>query len=324
MAHPRTKLTVFGRQLLVLRVETLGWPVAHAAAMQGISRATGYKWVRRYRAEGQTGLFDRSSRPRRSPRALSPDQVQAILAARIDRRWGPHRLAPLTGRPRSTVYATLRRAGLSRLQDADRKDWIPIRYEACHPGALLHQDHKKLGRVPDGGGHRIRGRTAATHSHGVGYDHFEVVIDDRSRVGFVIPVPDERPASAVLALELAAAEFARLGVRIERVLTDNGGPYRSRAYAAAMTARRPPQADPAIPPADQRQGRALHQDAPRRVGLCPALSVKRRAPGSSRGLGRLLQSRAHPHRSCRPRPDGRSCQQRPWGISCARSWISGQ
>jgi transposase InsO family protein len=235
VAHPRTKLTVFGRQLLVLRVETLGWPVAHAAAMQGISRATGYKWLRRYRAEGESGLSDRSSRPRRSPRALSPDQVQAILAARIDRRWGPHRLAPLTGHPRSTVYATLRRAGLSRLQDADRTTGIPIRYQACHPGALLHQDHKKLGRVPDGGGHRIRGRTAATHSHGVGYDHFEVVIDDRSRVGFVIPVPDERPASAVFALELAAAEFARLGVRIERVLTDNGGPYRSRAYAAAMT-----------------------------------------------------------------------------------------
>jgi transposase InsO family protein len=235
VAHPRTKLTVFGRQLLILRVETLGWPVAHAAAMQGISRATGYKWLRRYRAEGEPGLVDRSSRPRRSPRALSPDQVQAIMAARIDRRWGPHRLAPLTGHPRSTVYATLRRAGLSRLQDADRTTGVPIRYQACHPGALLHQDHKKLGRVPEGGGHRIRGRTAETHSHGVGYDHFEVVIDDRSRVGFVIPVPDERPASAVFALELAAAEFARLGIRIERVLTDNGGPYRSRAYAAAMT-----------------------------------------------------------------------------------------
>jgi len=234
VAHPRTKLTVFGRQLLILRVETLGWPVAHAAAMQGISRATGYKWLRRYRAEGDTGLFDRSSRPRHSPRALSRDQVQAIMAARIERRWGPHRLAPLTGHPRSTVYATLRRNGLSRLQDADRTTGIPIRYQACHPGALLHQDHKKLGRVPEGGGHRTRGRMAETHSRGVGYDHFEVVIDDRSRVGFVIPVPDERPGSAVFALERAAVEFARLGVRIERVLTDNGGSYRSRAYAATL------------------------------------------------------------------------------------------
>ena len=234
MAHPRTKLTVFGRQLLISRVEALGWPVAQAAAMQGVSRATAYKWVRRYRAEGESGLRDRSSRPRRSPRALPIEQAQAILAARIERRWGPHRLAPLTGHPRSTIYATLRRAGLSRLRDADRSTGAPIRYQACHPGALLHQDHKKLGRVPTGGGHRIHGRTKATRSQALGYDHFEVVIDDRSRVAFVVQVADERPAGAARALELAAIEFARLGVRIERVLTDNGGPYRSHAYAATL------------------------------------------------------------------------------------------
>jgi len=234
VAHPRTKLTVFGRQLLISRVEALGWPVAQAAAMQGVSRATAYKWVRRYRAEGESGLRDRSSRPRRSPRALPIEQAQAILAARIERRWGPHRLAPLTGHPRSTIYATLRRAGLSRLRDADRSTGAPIRYQACHPGALLHQDHKKLGRVPDGGGHRIHGRTKATRSQALGYDHFEVVIDDRSRVAFVVQVADERPAGAARALELAAIEFARLGVRIERVLTDNGGPYRSHAYAATL------------------------------------------------------------------------------------------
>jgi transposase InsO family protein len=234
VAHPRTKLTVFGRQLLVSRVESLGWPVAQAAAMQGVSRATAYKWVRRYRAEGEPGLLDRSCRPRRSPRALSADQAQAIIAARIERRWGPHRLAPLTGHPRSTIYAALRRAGLSRLRDADRSTGAPIRYQACHPGALLHQDHKKLGRVPDGGGHRIHGRSKASRSQSLGYDHFEVVIDDRSRVAFVVPVPDERPAGAARALELAAIEFARLGVRIERVLTDNGGPYRSHVYAATL------------------------------------------------------------------------------------------
>jgi len=234
VGHPRTKLTVFGRQLLIARVEALGWPVAHAAAMQGVSRATAYKWLCRYRAEGDTGLLDRSSRPRRSPRALSADQAQAIVVARVERRWGPHRLAPLTGHPRSTVYAALRRAGLSRLHDADRPTGIPVRYQACHPGALLHQDHKKLGRVPDGGGHRIHGRTTAMRSRALGYDHFEVVVDDRSRVAFVVPVPDERPASAVRALELAATEFARLGVRVERVLTDNGGSYRSYAYAATL------------------------------------------------------------------------------------------
>jgi len=234
VGHRRTKLTVFGRQLLVNRVEALGWPVAHAAAMQGISRATAYKWLRRYRAEGEAGLIDRSSRPHRSPHALSADQAQAIVSARIDRRWGPHRLAPLTGHPRSTIYAALRRAGLSRLRDADRATGIPVRYLACHPGALVHQDHKKLGRVPAGGGHWLHGRRRESRSQALGYDHFEVVIDDRSRVAFVVPVPDERPAGAARALELAAIEFARLGVRIERVLTDNGGPYRSHAYAATL------------------------------------------------------------------------------------------
>jgi transposase len=219
---------------LIARVEGLGWPVAQAAAMQGISRATGYKWLRRYRAEGDLGLLDRSSRPRRSPRALPPDQAQVIVAARVERRWGPHRLAPLTGHPRSTIYATLRRAGLSRLPETDRPTGIPVRYQACHPGALLHQDHKKLGRVPDGGGHRIHGWQPGRRKTGLGYDHVEVVIDDRSRVAFVVPVPDDRPASAARALELAATEFARLGVRIERVLTDNGGPYRSDAYAATL------------------------------------------------------------------------------------------
>ena len=88
--------------------------------------------------------------------------------------------------------------------------------------------------MPDGGGHRIHGRTKATRSQALGYDHFEVVVDDRSRVAVVVPVADERPAGAARALELAAIEFARLGVRIERVLTDNGGPYRSHAYAATL------------------------------------------------------------------------------------------
>jgi transposase len=92
VAHPRPRLSVFSRQLLVSRVEAQAWPVAHAAAMQGISRATAYRWLRRYRTEGEAGLLDRSSRPHRSPRALSRDRELAILAARVDRRWGPRRL----------------------------------------------------------------------------------------------------------------------------------------------------------------------------------------------------------------------------------------
>ena len=165
-----------------------------------------------------------------------------ILAARVQWRYGPDRLGPLLGRPPSTVHRVLARRGLSRLRDADRVTTAPIRYVACHPGALVHQDHKKQGRIPDGGGWRVRGRVDAPH-HGhsnVGYEHLEVVVDDASRYAVVVPVPDETAASASAALELAAVEFARLGIKIERVLTDNGAGYRSNSYrntVAALGAR---------------------------------------------------------------------------------------
>jgi len=143
MAHPKGRLTVFSRQLLVSRVEA-GWPAAHVAEQLGISRATAYKWVRRYRAEGAAGLLDRSSRPHRSPRRLGPAVEAEILAARAEWRYGPDRLGPLLGRPPSTVHRVLARRGFSRLRDADRVTAAPIRYIACRPGALVHQDHKKL------------------------------------------------------------------------------------------------------------------------------------------------------------------------------------
>ena len=233
MAHARAKLTVAGRQLLVARISA-GYTIARAAEAQGVSRATATKWLRRYRLEGLPGLVDRSSRPKLSPRRLDEGAERAILAARQTSRYGPHRLAYLTGRPRSTCYAVLRRHGLSRLADADRVTGAPVRYVACHPGALLHQDHKKLGRVPDGGGHRVLGRTPATKHRGTGYDHFEVFIDDASRLAHVVVVPDERPAATVQALEQALAWFAARGIHVERVLTDNGSNYRSRAYAAEL------------------------------------------------------------------------------------------
>jgi transposase InsO family protein len=238
VAHRRARLTVFGRQLIVARVEA-GWPAAHVAEQLGISRATAYKWIRRHRAEGPAGLEDRSSRPRRSPRRLSPTVEAEILAARTTWRYGPDRLGPLLGRPPSTVHRVLARRGLSRLGDADRVTTAPIRYVACHPGALVHQDHKKQGRIPDGGGHRALGRTTEARAlkTGVGYDHLEVVIDDASRLAVVVPVPDESGASAAFALEMAATEFAKFGIAIERVMTDNGLAYtRARAYAAVLEA----------------------------------------------------------------------------------------
>jgi hypothetical protein len=113
----------------------------------------------------------------------------------------------------STVHRVLARNRCSRMRDADRVTLAPVRYEACHPGALVHQDHKKLGRIPDGGGWRALGRELAPHhNHSrVGYDHLEVVIDDASRYAVVVPVPDETSASSIAALETAVAEFARMG-----------------------------------------------------------------------------------------------------------------
>ena len=236
VGHRNARLSVFSRQLLVDRVIVLGKPVAMVATELGVSRATGYKWVRRYRAEGEPGLDDRSSRPRRSPHALSQAQIELILDARVNRHFGPHRLAYLTGHPRSTISDVLARAGMSRLDQADKLTGAPLRYVACHPGALIHQDHKKLGRIPDGGGHRVLGRELAPNRHrGHGYDHFEVFIDDATRLGFVALVDDERPASAVAALERAAAFYAARGMRIERLMTDNGSAYRSRAYGLALS-----------------------------------------------------------------------------------------
>jgi len=231
--HPRPRLSVFSRQLLVRRVAG-GWPVARVAEQLGISRATAYKWVRRYRVEGERGLFDRSSRPHRSPRQLSNAAEAEILVARARWRYGPDRLGPLLGRPPSTVHRVLARRGFSRLRDADRVTAAPVRYVACHPGALLHQDHKKLGRIPDGGGWRAVGREHRRHPEHrtTGYEHLEVIVDDASRYAVVVPVPNETAASAIRALEVAAAEFARLGVRIERVLTDNGTAYKTQFDAA--------------------------------------------------------------------------------------------
>ena len=240
MAHRTARLNLFGRQLLIDRVLGEGWTVATAAEAQGISRATGHKWVRRYRLEGPAGLADRSSRPHRSPHATPARDVQRIVGARQAWRWGPDRLGPLLGYPASTVGAVLRRSGLPRLADIDRPTGLPVRrYEVCHPGALVHQDHKKLGRIPDGGGHRAHGRsTEMRRKPKLGYDHVEVIVDDRSRRSVVVPVPDESGASAATALTQALAAFAADGIAVERVLTDNGLAYRSNIYRAVLGERR--------------------------------------------------------------------------------------
>ncbi|MGH2590868.1 MAG: leucine zipper domain-containing protein, partial [Actinomycetota bacterium] len=182
VAHRRARLTPFGRWLIVHRVNDLGWPVARAAEMSGVSRATAHKWLRRHREGGLHGLEDRSSAPHRRPRALSEPQVRRICRARVRAKVGPHRLGPQLGHPRSTVYGVLRRRGLHRLDRLDRPTGAPIRrYERERPGELVHVDVKKLGRIPRGGGHRIHG-DRTRRGRRIGHDFVHVAVDDHTRL----------------------------------------------------------------------------------------------------------------------------------------------
>jgi hypothetical protein len=177
--HRSARLTVHGRRLLVERVRT-GRPVAHVAAEMGISRVTAHKWMRRWRAEGEQGLHDRSSRPRTTPHRTAGAIEARVCRLRQDRKLGPARIGPILGLPASTVHRVLVRHGLNRLAWLDRSTGQLIRrYERDRPGELIHVDVKKLGRIPDGGGHKVLGRQAgrATRS-GMGFDYVHSAVDD--------------------------------------------------------------------------------------------------------------------------------------------------
>ena len=236
MAHGNARLTAHGR-LQIVRHRDDGYTQATIAAMMGVSRATVHKWLGRYAREGVAGLADRSSRPRRMARRLSADLVAAICRLRRERAWGPHRIAYALQIARSTIYAVLRRAGLHRLAWLHRSTREVIRYERAAPGELLHLDVKKLGRIPDGGGKRFdpgfRETGVGRHaSRGLGHDFVHVAIDDYSRYAYAEALPDERAGTTAAFLERALATFQALGVRVERILTDNGGNYRSYAVAS--------------------------------------------------------------------------------------------
>jgi transposase InsO family protein len=238
VAHGKAKLTVLGRLLLVQRVEGEGWPAATAAEAQGVSRATAYKWLRRWREEGLAGLEDRSSRPGRSPRRTSDEVTARIIEARLAGRWGPHRIGYELGVAPSTVHVVLRRAGLSRLSTLDGPTALPVRYVRDLPGELVHVDVKKLGRIPDGGGHKVLGREEGRRvkTKASGHDYLHVAIDDATRVAFVAVHENERGDTCAQFLNDAAAYFAAAGIpTIERVMTDNAKNYvLSRVFQAAL------------------------------------------------------------------------------------------
>jgi transposase InsO family protein len=215
-----------------------GWPQGEVARQFRVSRATVAKWVRRYAAEGQPGLEDRSSAPHRSPRATPAALAAAICSLRRERGFGPHRIAWALGVARSTVYAVLRRRGLNRLDLLHRVAREPVRrYEFDQPGELLHLDVKKLGRIPPGGGKRVTPGFAETHSgphgqRGIGLDYLHVAIDDHSRYAYVEALPDERGVSCAAFLARAVAHLAPRGVTVRRVLTDNAKAYGSHVFTA--------------------------------------------------------------------------------------------
>ena len=223
-SHKHARLTPKGRALLVSRVLHEGWTVADASLAVGVSKRTGYKWLARFRAEGEPGLLDRSSRPRRCPRGLSAEERYALEGLRRQ-RWPLWRIALQAGRGVATVSRCMKRLGLSRLKSLEPP--VPVvRYERAAAGELLHIDTKKLGRI-DGIGHRITGDRTKNHNRGIGWDMVHLAIDDHSRVSFAQVLPDEKAVSCVQFLRQAVAYYASLGVRIERVMTDNGTGYKN-------------------------------------------------------------------------------------------------
>ena len=226
--HKNARTMPRSRLLMVRRVLEPKQPAAKVAADFGVSERTVRKWLARWRAGGEPALDDRSSAPARQ-RRLPPEQVAAIAALRRQRLTSPV-IARRLGLPLSTVGHVLRRLGLGRLKSLDRPAPV-VRYQRERPGELVHIDTKKLGRIA-GIGHRITGDRHDRH-RGVGWEYLHVAVDDASRLAYTEILPDERKASAIAFLERALAWFARHGVTVERIMTDNGSAYRSHAFRNA-------------------------------------------------------------------------------------------
>ncbi|NJP97092.1 IS481 family transposase [Nonomuraea sp. FMUSA5-5] len=260
MPHRNAPLTVnrpefdgdLGRLRLARCVVEDGWPLRRAAERFQVAVTTARRWAGRYRQCPAAGMSDRSSRPQHSPRRTPTRTERRIIKVRLLRRWGPARIAYLLGLHPSTVHRVLTRYRLTRLTHLDRATGRTIRrYEHPAPGDLVHVDIKKLGNIPDGGGHKAHGRQAGgrnssahrdpdrprTH-HGrpnLGYGYLHNAIDDHSRLAYTEILPDETKESATAFWQRAQAFFTVYGITVRRVLTDNGNCYRSRLWRETLT-----------------------------------------------------------------------------------------
>jgi len=245
VSHANAALTPVQRLRIGRLIVDDGWSVAHAAMFFHVSWPTAKRWADRYAAMGRDGMADRSSRPHRSPAKTRPELVRKIVHLRWKKHLGPVGIGARLGMPASTVHAVLTRCRLNRLRHLDvRTGEVVRRYEHEEPGDLIHVDVKKIGNIPDGGGHRYVGRiqggknrratpgTARSRQRhellGMAFVH--TVIDDNSRVAYAEIHGDEKAETAVSVLLRAVSWFADRGVTVERVLSDNGSAYKSHLW----------------------------------------------------------------------------------------------
>jgi len=248
MVHANAVLTPRGRLLLARLVVDEGWPITRAAEHFRVSWPTAKRWSSRYAAMGAAGMADRSSRPHRSPNRTPAPTVRRIVSLRWRHRLSPMSIASRLSMPASTVHAVLVRCRMNRLSHIDIRTGERIRrYEHDHPGSLIHVDVKKLGNIPTGGGWRFVGRAQGKKNRAataglnrsryrdvlLGHAFVHTVIDDHSRVAYAEIHDDETAVTAIAVLRRAVSWFRVRGVVVERVLSDNGSCYRSRAWRDA-------------------------------------------------------------------------------------------
>ena len=228
--HENARTTPASRSLLVHRVRDEGWTPRKAAIAAGISPRTAYKWLGRFAGEGKAGLRDRSSAAHRRPHALPREWVELIIFLRQFKQTA-RLIAAQLDLPRSTISAVLARSGLGPLASLE-PPVPPRRYERRHAGELLHLDIKKLGRFRKPG-HRVTGVRTACRNHQVGWEFVHVAIDDFSRIAYAEVLPDEKGQTCARFMRRACEWFARQGIRIQALLTDNGTGYRSHRFREA-------------------------------------------------------------------------------------------